>query len=942
MEIKAIVKQSNDSSISKYSPCQSKEFLKEDQGSSPKMRSVNNNLQRHQSLRQEQLELRNSLSIVYDVIRDLGLHYELIEIPGCSKLTIGRSHHRFSHLDKDLAWTAQAERMGNVDNVYQNTAVNRDSSASEDEEKMNLEKLETETNQLKQQLSNIASQLKASKDTEAALNAYIRDAIALDDEVKRNLQMQVTENKLLLGQLADLSVKIQASKDEEKALLTQNRTLEEQKEENESKLRYFSRKLQKEEDATKELRDKMNAEYTRMDNDYQIRRSESAFAEQNLRLQEKKFAKLACQLADAETERLLLKKEKLKWCNDMEEAAKTEVGETLQAAELSQQQTNTALHQVSKDHEKALKAAAELETLLEIAKQEAHERQDLLTETINKLEEAENELSRINEKAGKFPQTDRPGKKETAASEPKNLDDEREVENKKILKGNKALKQRIASLEEEKVRSLAILNELKSEATSKFYERIALSDELDRKTEKVNSLKEALDEKIKMVKVVTAQKMEEGMSLREELDEETEKGKVATGQKIGLEKKVKKLLKEIEQLTENHELNLACLRNKLHHGNATISVNNPEKEEPETGNETPIHIGKTVEDSNHQNHQGQDSAAHDTLNPPDEPDPLPLVKGQDSAAHATLNHPEEPEPSPLVKGQDSTAHDTLNPPDEPDPLPLVCRNNNSVTQRPAAATVPDNAPVKDAEKAATEQAKNQDTDDEKTAPDRREVKVTETEKSAAEPEDVPATENATATKPGKVKDVENMTPELSQEVQGVKLYYNRLVQASDTISNIVAELFIKTLHEDSYPAVVPTQGIHTRLRDFELAMDDKVMDKDFLAEINDAVEDASKNTSESIKIKDLAEKIRDQVDSYNRVFCSELADLFGHNGNVFDKSLSKETLTRIFQLHVTPRVEEMMMDFLQYSAFPQLELYLPRHWLPWKHRDYRKLNSDHG
>jgi hypothetical protein len=53
---------------------------------------------------------------------------------------------------------------------------------------------------------------------------------------------------------------------------------------------------------------------------------------------------------------------------------------------------------------------------------------------INKLEEAENELSRIKEQGGKFPQTDRPGKKETAASEPKDLDDEREVENKKILK----------------------------------------------------------------------------------------------------------------------------------------------------------------------------------------------------------------------------------------------------------------------------------------------------------------------------------------------------------------------------------------------------------------------------------------------------------------------------------------------------------------------------
>jgi hypothetical protein len=164
---------------------------------------------------------------------------------------------------------------------------------------------------------------------------------------------------------------------------------------------------------------------------------------------------------------------------------------------------------------------------------------------------------------------------------------------------------------------LAILNELKSEATSKMYERIPLRDELDRKTEEVISLKEVLDEKSKMVKVVTAQKMEEGISLREELDEETEKGKVFTGQKIGLEKKVNILLKEIDQLTENHELDLACLLNKLHHENPTISVNNPEKEEPETGNETPIYIGKTVEDSHHQNHQGQDSAAHDTLNPPD-------------------------------------------------------------------------------------------------------------------------------------------------------------------------------------------------------------------------------------------------------------------------------------------------------------------------------------
>ena len=92
--------------------------------------------------------------------------------------------------------------------------------------------------------------------------------------------------------------------------------------------------------------------------------TEEFFAKQNLRQQENKFEKLAFQLADADAERLELKKEKLKWCNDKEEAVTTEVNETLDAAELSQQQTLTALHQVSKDHEKASKAAAELNTLL--------------------------------------------------------------------------------------------------------------------------------------------------------------------------------------------------------------------------------------------------------------------------------------------------------------------------------------------------------------------------------------------------------------------------------------------------------------------------------------------------------------------------------------------------------------------------------------------------
>ena len=56
--------------------------------------------------RDEQRHLRNQLAHVYDVVRDLGLHYETKEIPGCSFITIGRTEHRFSHLDKNLALTA--------------------------------------------------------------------------------------------------------------------------------------------------------------------------------------------------------------------------------------------------------------------------------------------------------------------------------------------------------------------------------------------------------------------------------------------------------------------------------------------------------------------------------------------------------------------------------------------------------------------------------------------------------------------------------------------------------------------------------------------------------------------------------------------------------------------------------------------------------------------
>ena len=59
-------------------------------------------------------------------------------------ITIERSEHRFSRLDKDLAWTAQAERVENLDNVYPNTAANGDSKVKDDEDKKNLQNQEEE------------------------------------------------------------------------------------------------------------------------------------------------------------------------------------------------------------------------------------------------------------------------------------------------------------------------------------------------------------------------------------------------------------------------------------------------------------------------------------------------------------------------------------------------------------------------------------------------------------------------------------------------------------------------------------------------------------------------------------------------------------------------------------------------------------------------------
>ena len=702
-------------------------------------------------------------------------------------ITIGRSEHRFSQLDKDLAWTAQAERVENLDNVYPNTAANGDSKVK-------------------------------------------------DDEDKKNLQNQEEEFKHVMEQLSDLSAKLEASNEEVKALLDQNRAMEEQKEEVERNLRISSRSLLKAEDDVKEAQDILNTYLVTQSNDEDLRISEQAFAEQNLRLQEKKFAKLVCQLADSEAERLELKKEKLKWCSNMEEAVKTDVDKTLQTAELSQQRTLNALLKITNDHEKASKAATELETLLEIARKESHQTTVLLAETSNKLEKAENELTIIKEQGGKFIMTDKSKKKDIRTTESKELDDKSEVENKKLLRSNNvlsnnlaALKQRVASLEDEKIRSVEILEELKSEARLKVYDNISLSEKVASHGKEVFLLRDELDEKIESIKVVT-------------------------GQKTGLEKKVKKLLKETEQIKEDHELEVACLLNKLHSEKNPISATNPKrKKKMESGTKPLNHRGNRMGDSH--THLGQDSAANDPLNP--------------------LN--------------------------EDETFAQVCGNNNPVTPHLIAAIVAEKASSKDADKAATEQLKDQFTDTDKAAPDLWRTAATGIEEPATKPGKEPSAEKAAkeqikvqatdtekaapdlwktadtgieepATKPGKEPsaekapvapmsekaDVVEMRQEISQEFQGVKLYYNRLVQASETISSTVADFYKEILLE-----LRREKPNRLSYNVYNITMFEKLMQADFLAKIKAVVDDAFRNISKRVIIKDLSKQVRDGVKNYN-------------------------------------------------------------------------------
>ena len=166
---------------------------------------------------------------------------------------------------------------------------------------------------------------------------------------------------------------------------------------------------------------------------------------------------------------------------------------------------------------------------------------------------------------------------------------------------------------------LSTLHDLKAETDDKDDEGYGLRRELAKAKNELDSLENV------RAKLTRAQ---------DDLEDKNDKLIVVTSQKQGIEKKLNKLLKEMDQLKEDHELELTSLLNQLYLEKSIINLE--KKEESKYVSQT--HTEEKVDDRELHNHQGQ--------------------------------------------GRD--VHDTPNPPGDLDPAPLVCRNNNAVTQGPTA------------------------------------------------------------------------------------------------------------------------------------------------------------------------------------------------------------------------------------------------------------------
>ena len=175
--------------------------------------------------REEQLQLRKQLANVYNVVRDLGLNYKTTEISGCSFITIGRTEHKYSHLDKNLTLTAPATREGeeHVEEINVTMGEDRDSTSVSKQTFQSLQKAymekEKEANRLNLQLTNLSSQLQVINNEGRSLH---RTSLEQNEEIKR-----------LTAQLSSLSSSPQATdclaKKEAEIKLDLERTIQNQK-----------------------------------------------------------------------------------------------------------------------------------------------------------------------------------------------------------------------------------------------------------------------------------------------------------------------------------------------------------------------------------------------------------------------------------------------------------------------------------------------------------------------------------------------------------------------------------------------------------------------------------------------------------------------------------------------------------------------------------------
>ena len=166
---------------------------------------VQGSLQRE---REEQLQLRSQLANVYNVVRDLGLHYKMEEISGCSVITIGRTKHKYSQLDKNLIRSAHRRASDDVQYAEQSRVIFGDEAVSndvKDETILNLHKITLEKDEeIKSQnllLKNLSSQLQAANclANEEAENKQnlSRTAMEKNEEINRlNFQLSKLSSTL--------------------------------------------------------------------------------------------------------------------------------------------------------------------------------------------------------------------------------------------------------------------------------------------------------------------------------------------------------------------------------------------------------------------------------------------------------------------------------------------------------------------------------------------------------------------------------------------------------------------------------------------------------------------------------------------------------------------------------------------------------------------------